>query len=97
MIVAVSVFELHLPASRSLKDKRRVVKSLTERIHQRHRVSIAEVDHHDLRQRARIGIAAVNASRRQVERQMEAIRGLIDQVPEAVLLSWEPLYLEGAP
>lgn len=95
MIVAVSVFELHLPAARSLKEKRRVVKSLTERIHQRHRVSVAEVDHHDLHQRTEIGIAAVHSSRRQSERQMDAIRRLIDEVPEATLLFWEPQYLEG--
>ncbi len=57
--VGISSFELHLPESRSLKDKRRVVKSLVERIHQRYRVSIAETDFHDLHQRAEISLAAV--------------------------------------
>ena len=61
MIVGISVFELHLPTSRSLKDKRRVVKSLIERVHQRYRLSIAETDFHDLHQRAEIAIAAVSA------------------------------------
>ncbi|MGB6993115.1 MAG: DUF503 domain-containing protein, partial [Thermoanaerobaculia bacterium] len=60
MIVAVSVFELHIPAGRSLKDKRRVVKALKDRIYRRYRVSIAETDHHDLHQRAEIAIAAVH-------------------------------------
>ncbi len=94
MVVAISVFELHLPHSRSLKDKRRVVKSLTEKVYRRHRVSIAETDFHDLRQRAEIGIAAVSASRHRLERQMDAIRRLIDEQQEAVLLGWEPEYLE---
>ncbi len=97
MVVVVTVFELHLPNARSLKEKRRVVKSLTERIHRRHRVSVAETDYHDLHQRAEIGIAAVHRSRRQMERQMDAIRDLIDEQPEAVLLYWEPQYLEGRP
>ena len=96
MVVAISVFELHLPRSRSLKEKRRVVKSLTDRVHRRHRVSVAETDFHDLRQRAEIGVAAVSASRRQLEHQMDAIRRLIDEQQEAVLLGWEPQYLEAA-
>ena len=96
MVVAISVFELHLPRSRSLKEKRRVVKSLTERVHRRHRVSVAETGFHDLHQRAEIGIAAVSASRHQLGRQMDAIRRLIDDQQEAVLLGWEPQYLEAA-
>ena len=59
MIVGVTVFELHLPASRSLKDKRRVVKSLIDRVHQRYRLSVAETGFHDLHQRAEIAVAAV--------------------------------------
>ena len=94
MVVAISVIELHLPRSRSLKEKRRVVKSLTERVHRRHRVSVAETGYHDLRQRAEIGVAAVGASRRQLERQMDAIRRLVDEQQEAELLGWEPQYLE---
>ncbi len=96
MVVAISVFELHLPGSRSLKEKRRVVKSLIERIHRRHRVSVAETDFHDLRQRAEIGIAAVSASRHRLQGQMDAIRRLIDEQQEAELLRWEPQYLEAA-
>jgi uncharacterized protein YlxP (DUF503 family) len=94
MVVAISVFELHLPRSRSLKEKRRVVKSLTERIQHRHRVSVAETDYHDLRQRAEIGLASVGAERHRLERQMDAIRRLVDSEQEAELLGWEPQYLE---
>ena len=57
MVVAIAVLELHLPGSRSLKDKRRVVKSLIDRMHARFRVSVAETEYHDLHQRAEIGIA----------------------------------------
>jgi uncharacterized protein YlxP (DUF503 family) len=94
MIVAVSVFELHIPAGRSLKDKRRVVKALKDRIYQRYRVSIAETDHHDLHQRAEIAIAAVHGSRTEMERLMNRIHTMIEDVPEAMLISWDPQYLE---
>ena len=72
------------------------MKSLTEKVHRRHRVSVAETGYHDLRQRAEIGVAAVGASRRQLERQMDAIRRLVDEQQEAELLGWEPQYLEAS-
>ena len=95
MVVGVSVFELHVPASRGLKEKRKVVKSLIERIHRRCRVSIAETDHHDLHQRAEISIAVVGQDAADGERLLEAVHNLIESEPQAMLLSWEPQILEG--
>jgi len=96
MIVGISIFELHLPASRSLKDKRRVVKSLIERVHQRYRVSIAETDFHDLHQRAEIALAAVAAGgESEMERLMNEVRNLVESEPEVYLTRWEPQMLEG--
>lgn len=94
MFVVVSVFELHIPEGRSLKQKRKVVKSLVERIHARYRVSVAETDHHDLHQRAEIAVAAVHRSEPELSQLMDRIRDLVDGVPEAVLLSWDPQFLE---
>lgn len=95
MIVGVCSFELHLPGSRSLKDKRRVVKSLVDRIHQRFRVSVAETDFHDLHQRAEISVAVVTNGEGEMEKLMEEIRSLADREPEAFLSRWDPQILEG--
>ncbi len=94
MVVGVSVFELHLPAARSLKQKRKVIKSLIERIHQRFRVSIAETDYHDLHQRSEVAIALVAQSEHEGQRSFDVIRDLIDQEPEARLTLWDPQFLE---
>ena len=94
MVVVISVFELHIPQGRSLKQKRKVVKGLVERIHARYRVSVAETDFHDLHQRAEISIAAVHTSESELTRIMDRIRDLVDEVPEAVLLAWDPQFLE---
>ena len=95
MIVGISVFELHLHSSRSLKDKRRVVKSLVERIHQKWRVSIAETGFHDLHQRAEIALAIVMAGgETEMDNWMEEIRSLVESEPEAFLTRWEPEILE---
>jgi uncharacterized protein YlxP (DUF503 family) len=96
MIVGISVFELHLPVSRSLKDKRRVVKSLIERVHQRFRVSIAETDFHDLHQRAEIAMAVVvSGGESEMEKLMEEVRNIVESDPEVYLTHWDPQLLEG--
>lgn len=98
MIVGISIFELHLPVSRSLKDKRRVVKSLIDRIHQRYRVSIAETDFHDLHQRAEVTMAVVvSGGETELEKLMEDVRNLVESDPEIYLTRWDPQILEGAP
>jgi len=52
VIVGVMTWELHLAACQSLKDKRHVLKSLKDRLHNKFNVSAAETAHHDLWQRA---------------------------------------------
>ncbi len=94
MAISVSIFELHLPEARSLKQKRKVIKSLIERIHRRYRVSIAETDHHDLHQRTEISIAAVASTPSHSRHLMDQIRELVDSEPAAMLLNWDPQVLE---
>src|ERR1700712_213090 len=96
MIIGISVFELHLHSSRSPKDKRRVVKSLIDRIHQRYRVSIAETDFHDLHQRAEIAMAVVAAGgESEMDKMMEQVREMVEGDPEIYLTRWDPQVLEG--
>ena len=93
-LIGVSVFELHLPHARSLKDKRSVIKGLVERLHQRHRFSIAETDHQDLRQRAELTLAVVGSRQGAIERTLEQARRTIDEEPAAMLSRWEPEILD---
>ena len=86
--------EIHLPSSRSLKDKRRVVKSLIERLHQRYRVSIAETGFHDLHQRAEISMALVSTGADEMERMFDDIRDVVEGDPEVYLTRYEPQILE---
>jgi hypothetical protein len=58
--VALGTLELHLPDVDSLKGKRRVLKGLKERVRARFEVAVAEVDHHDIWQRATLAVAAVS-------------------------------------
>jgi uncharacterized protein len=88
MFVGIVRIELHIPASRSLKDKRSVVQGLKERIRQRVRAAVAEVDHQDLWQRAALGVAVVSGDRRQVDEQLQSVRNLVQATHGAELLDW---------
>ena len=65
--VAILVAELHFPEASSLKGKRKYVKSAKAQLQQRFGASVAEVDHHDLWQRARLTVACVARGHREVE------------------------------
>jgi len=67
MVVGVLTVRLAIFESTSLKDKRRVVKSLKDRLSNRFNVSVAEVDDLDSRQRAELGMAMVANDARFVE------------------------------
>ncbi len=89
MFVGVVRIELHLPGSTSLKEKRSVVQGLKERIRQRVRAAVAEVDHQDLWQRAALGVSVVSGERRQVDELLQSVRRLVDSAPGTELLDWQ--------
>jgi len=57
--------ELHIPQSRSLKEKRTALKPVVEGIRQRFSLSVAEVGYQDKWQRALIGVAVVSGTHTQ--------------------------------
>ncbi|MEW6386306.1 MAG: DUF503 domain-containing protein [Thermodesulfobacteriota bacterium] len=59
MIVAVMRITLIIHENNSLKGKRKVVRSLIEKVRHRFDAAIAEVEDHDLWQKAQIGVALV--------------------------------------
>ena len=59
MIVAVARITLLIHDNQSLKGKRKVVKSLIEKVRHRFDAAIAEVEDHDLWQKAQLGVAVV--------------------------------------
>lgn len=61
MLVALLQFELFIRGSESLKDKRRVVRSLKDKLHHDHQVSVAEVGAQDELRRAELALALVSS------------------------------------
>ena len=89
MIVGVLRVRLAIFEALSLKDKRRVVKSLKDRIGNKHNVSIAEVDDLDHRQAATLGLAMVANESRFVESALSKIVDELRTWPHASLLDYE--------
>ena len=70
MHVALLELDLHIPHAHSLKDKRMAVRSLKDRLRKRFNVSVSEVDHQDLWQRAAIGVVSIGPDPGYLERQL---------------------------
>ncbi len=79
MLVALERFDLRIPGSRSLKQKRHVIASLTAAVRQRFPVSVAEVEHQDLWQRAAIAVAAVGADQHHLRRVMHEVEKFVER------------------
>ena len=83
--VAILAVELHFPEAGSLKGKRKYVKSAKAQLTNRFGAAVAEVDHHELWQRARLTMSCVAREHREVERLLdEAVRYLNGQEYELV-------------
>ena len=77
MFIGMARYELFIPASGSLKDKRRVLKSISATVRNKLNVSIAEVDHQELWQRAAFGVACVSESMSHCRQVMQEVEKLI--------------------
>ena len=78
MAIAALTVELSIPLSRSLKDRRQVVRSMEDRLRQGFNISVAELDEAITWQSATLGIAAISSSR-------DYLRGLMAEVETAVM------------
>ncbi len=64
--VGILSIELHFPENRSLKGKRGYVSSAKAQLQQRFGAAVAEVDHHELWQRAGLTVALVARGHREL-------------------------------
>lgn len=92
MVVGVLRVRLAVFESRSLKDKRRVTRSLKDRL-SRHNVSVAEVDDLDNRQALTLGLAMVANETRFVQSALHRIVDEIRAFPSASMLDYEIEFL----
>ncbi|MFO7637627.1 MAG: DUF503 domain-containing protein [Clostridia bacterium] len=81
----------HIPFAHSLKEKRRVVKSLVDKVRHRFNVSIAEVSHMDVHQMAVIGLAVVSNDPTHARSQLDIILGFMESNTDANVIHVEQM------
>ena len=86
MIVAVALFELHVPYAQSLKDKRMVVRSVRDKLRNLD-ISVKEVALHDLHQRARMAVAFIALDNAAADAAFEKIQTIVSAA-DATLAGW---------
>ena len=74
------VMSVHIPFVHSLKEKRRYIKSLKDKIRKQFNVSIAEIDGLNEWQKSVLGVVMISNERIYLEKQVAAIETLILQV-----------------
>jgi len=77
MYIGILSVELHFPGSQNLKQKRRILKSLCDRLRNQFNIAIAEVDGNDFWQRGRIGITSVSNESPHLDRMFTTITSFI--------------------
>ena len=77
MNAGICWIKLHLSESRSLKDKRRIVKSIVSRLRSQYNISIAEVDDQDLWQLVTLGVACVSNHNQHVDEILSKVMNFI--------------------
>lgn len=87
--------ELQIPNARSLKEKRRPLKSLIARIQNKFTCAVAEVDHQDKHQRAAVGIAVVGSDGKHIQTMLQTIREFVEYNPDCAVLDIQEDIVDG--
>jgi uncharacterized protein YlxP (DUF503 family) len=92
MIVAAITWQLEIYGAQSLKDKRRVVKSLKDRLHDRFNVSAAETAYQDVWQRAELSACVVSGERAHADSVIDSADRLVNGEARARVIRTERSY-----
>ncbi|MFZ0449292.1 MAG: DUF503 domain-containing protein [Desulfatiglandaceae bacterium] len=80
MVVGSLKIEFHLPENHSLKGKRKIVRSMVDKVKARYNVSIAEVGSNDRWQKIELGVSAVGNDRRHIDSSLNHVLGFLESL-----------------
>jgi uncharacterized protein YlxP (DUF503 family) len=78
VVIGVAVWELHIPGCSSLKEKRSILKSVKDRLHNQFNVSVAETAQQDVHQRAELTACVVSGDRAHANSVLDALDRFIE-------------------
>jgi uncharacterized protein len=83
VVIGVAVWQLLIPGCASLKEKRSVVKSLKQRLHNEFNISVAETAHHDVLQRSELSACVVAVDQPQANRVLASADQMVERESRA--------------
>ena len=89
MVVGTLKIVFHIPDNHSLKGKRKIVRSMVDRVKSRFNVAIAEVGSNDKWQKIELGISTVGNDRRHIDSSLNHILGFFDSLYLAHIVNTE--------
>jgi hypothetical protein len=89
MTIGLLELELLIPGARSLKDRRRALRSLKERMRSRFNCSVAEVGDKEKWGRARLAVSVVGDDSRHVNAQLNEVAGFAEMDGRIEVIDYE--------
>lgn len=89
MVIGLCTIELLIGEACSLKDKRRILKSMMDRVKAHHNVSIAEIDQHDIWQRSTMAFACVANERKHAFRVLNSVVKFFEKQGNSQVLDYQ--------
>ena len=89
MVVGIGIITLRLHECRSLKGKRKIVKSIISQMRNKFNASVAEVGSNDIYQRAQIGFSLVGNDKSVINSKLDKAVNLVDTLGLAEIIDTE--------
>ena len=89
MFVGAGIVKINIPYSRSLKDKRKIVKSIINSLQNRYNISISEVSSQDNVTVGEIGFSMVSSDKNYINSLFDKILSFINENYDIVVLNEE--------
>lgn len=89
MVVGIGIITFRLHDCRSLKGKRKIVKSIIARIRNQFNASVAEIGANDVYHQAEIGISLVGNDRQTINSKLDKIFNMADSLGLAEMIDTE--------
>ncbi len=93
MVIGLITLEIYFPYAHSLKEKRKIISKLKNKIKLKFNVSIAELEFLDKWQRTKIGLVAINSQKLAIEKMFNKILKEIEENLEGELINYKIEYI----
>jgi len=80
MVIGAMIIEFHIHDNQSLKGKRKIVRSMIDKVKSKFNVSIAEIGSNDKWQKIELGVSAVGNDRRFIDSSLANVLTFLDSL-----------------